>query len=223
VLTDAGAEIGRTAYCWRGGRRMIEITVKQDAEHYFELLTGELSPADRERVILSPARFSERELTALSERIWKQRDELRALGIELALSGHRDDGLSVAFFSPDRERAECVLAKSYGPMLIAKWLGPASIAEEPCPFGSWIADQRQLTVFYALPRNGERPGRCTASEHPDRVIVTLTILAPQGVRTEMGGFRRSHATVHLAAPVGERVVIDAAENVQRRQWTGTSA
>lgn len=41
---------------------------------------GELHPADRERVILSPARFSERELTTLSERIWEQRDELRALG-----------------------------------------------------------------------------------------------------------------------------------------------
>lgn len=107
-------------------------------------------------------------------------------------------------------------------MVVAEWLGPASIAEEPCPFGSWIADQRRLTVFYALPRNGEQPGRCTVSEDPDRVIVTLTIRVPQGVRTGMGGFRRSHATVELSAPVGERIVIDAAENLQRPPWTGTS-
>jgi hypothetical protein len=137
-------------------------------------------------------------------------------------TARQDDGLTISFFSPDRERGERALTERYGPMIITEWLGPASIAEEPCPFGSWIADGRKLTVFYALPHNGERPGRCTASEHPDRVIVTLTILVPQGARTQIGGFRRSDAVVQLAAQVGERVVIDAAENVRRPQWAGTS-
>jgi hypothetical protein len=222
VLSDAGAEIGWSAYCWRGGRRMIEITVKHDVEHYFELLLGELHPAHRGRVILSPARHSERGLTVLSERIWDERDELRALGIDLAGCSHQHDALSIRFFSPDHERAERALAERYGPIVITEWLGPEPIAEEPCPFGSWIGEGRRLTVFYALPHNRERPGRCTASERPDRVIVALMILVPRGPRTLADGFRRSHATLQLAAPVGERIVIDAAENVQRLRWTGTS-
>ena len=81
-------------------------------------------------------------------------------------TARQDDGLTISFFSPDRERGERALTERYGAMIITEWLGPASIAEEPCPFGSWIADGRKLTVFYALPHNGERPGRCTASEHP---------------------------------------------------------
>ena len=63
------------------------------------------------------------------------------------------------------------------------------------------------------------PGSCTARELPDRVIVTLTVLAPQGFRTAVGGFNPSHATVEFAEPLGERVVIDAAENDERPSWT----
>jgi hypothetical protein len=75
-------------------------------------------------------------------------------------------------------------------------------------------------VFCLLPHNGERPGSCTAEEFPDRVIVSLTLLVPQGFRTDVGGAKRSHAAVELVAPVADRIVIDAAHDLPRPKWTG---
>jgi hypothetical protein len=86
----------------------------------------------------------------------------------------------------------------------------------------WLTDGTTLTVFYALPRNGEMPGSCTAQEDEDRVIVRLTILVPQGVRTLMAGFKPANASVELSQPLGDRTVIDAAGNVPRPAWIGTA-
>ncbi len=71
-------------------------------------------------------------------------------------------------------------------MLTPLWLAAVSVAEEPQPFGSWIAEGNTLSVFYALGRNGEQPGRCTANEPEDSVIVTLTILQPRGAVIDWG-------------------------------------
>lgn len=76
-------------------------------------------------------------------------------------------------------------------------------------------------MFYMLPHNGERPGSCTAQEFSDRVIVSVTLLMPQGFRTEIGGGKPSHATVELAEPVARRIVIDAAHHLPRPEWKGT--
>jgi hypothetical protein len=134
--------------------------------------------------------------------------------------GPSDDGVELSYFAADRASAERVLVDRFGSAVTATWVGPSSMAEEPQTFGSWISDGSELTVFYPLPHNGERPGSCIAEEFPDRVVVSLTIEAPQGFRTDVGGYTPSHATIELSAPIGERTVIDAAENLSRPGWTG---
>ena len=70
-------------------------------------------------------------------------------------------------------------------------------------------------MFYGLPRNGERPGCCEAFETESAVIVSLRILDLRGAKTLVGGFIASHATIQLRAPLGNRSVIDDAENRPR--------
>ncbi len=48
--------------------------------------------------------------------------------------------------------------------------------------------------------------------------MTLTILAPQGWQTLIGGYKPSHATVTPSRTVADRIVVDAAHNVPRPQW-----
>jgi hypothetical protein len=70
------------------------------------------------------------------------------------------------------------------------WLGPEPFAEEPQSFGSWVADGRELTVFYPLNINGDRPGQCRAHEQPDCMMVTVTVRAPIGAVTAAAGFNQ---------------------------------
>jgi hypothetical protein len=51
------------------------------------------------------------------------------------------------------------------------------------------------------------------------VLVALTILDRRGAKRLIGGFTPSHATVRLAHPLGDRVVIDDAHNRVRPHWT----
>ena len=69
VLTDASRGDRQDRLLLAGRSPDDRDTRQHDVEHYFEVLVGELHPADRERIILGPARFSERELTTFSERI----------------------------------------------------------------------------------------------------------------------------------------------------------
>jgi hypothetical protein len=134
--------------------------------------------------------------------------------------GVADQCVELAYFAADRETAQRVLRGRYPPQVRLNWIGPASMAEVAQPFGSWVVDGTRLTVFYPLAHNGERPGTCTVDEHPDRVVVSLTILAPQGASTLIGGFTPSHATVDLNEPLGHRTVIDAAHDLARLEWAG---
>jgi hypothetical protein len=145
---------------------------------------------------------------------------LREAGIELSHWGTAEEGVELNYFAADRETAHRFLGERYPPHVRLNWIGPARMAEEPQPFGSWVIDGTQLTVFYPLPANEERPGSCTVEEYPDRVVVSLSILAPQGMNTTIGGFTPSHATVDLKEPLGRRTVIDAAHDLPRPQWTG---
>lgn len=86
-----------------------------------------------------------------------------------------------------------------------------------------MADDLNLNVFYALPRNGEQPGGCVAIERDDCVLVSLTIVDWLGAKTPIGGFVASHATVALDSELGQRAVIDCAENRARPHWTTAAA
>jgi hypothetical protein len=162
-------------------------------------------------------------LLTLCEQIGAERDALAEAGIDVAAWGPAEDGVELSYFAADRQRAEAVLAQRFGPVVIAERLGPSRCAEVPQRFGGWRADGSQLTVFYGLPHNGERPGNCTVEEQSDRVIVSLTILDPQGPKTLAGGSKPSHATVQLTAPLGGRLVIDASDGRPRPECTGRSS
>jgi hypothetical protein len=220
LLIDAGAEVGGVAWCWLDGRRGVEVSVKRDVERYRELLDRELGS---DRVIVKPARYSEREQRELCDRIENDVPGLAQLGIELSSWWSDETGVQVQYFAADRDQAQRLLRGRWGPTVNPTWLGPSLLAEEPQPFGSWIAEGRRLTVFYPLHHNGARPGSCSAQELPDRVIVSLTILEPQGFQTAVGGFKPAHATIELAAPLGDRTVIDAAHDLPRPEWTGGSS
>jgi hypothetical protein len=215
VLVDAGAEISGIAWQWVGSHRSVVVTVKGDHEQFRPVLDAW---PDGDRVVLEASPYSRKELQALADRIVEDLDELEALGIDLSTCGAGTDCVELRYFAGDREPAEQVLSSRYGPALKAEWIGPSRMAQEPHPFGSWVGEGTTLTVFYALPHNGEQPGTCTAAESEEKIVVSLTVLAPQGVSTLIGGYKPSHATVLLSSPVGDRTVIDAAHNLPRPRW-----
>jgi hypothetical protein len=204
-------------WCWIAGRRGVQITVKAEVERYRELLEREFGS---DRVLVGSAQYSEREQNEICASIESAVSDLVTVGIKPLMWGPGDDGVDLSYFAADRESAERVLVDRFGSAVTAMWIGPSSMAEEPQTFGSWISEANQLTVFYPLAHNGERPGRCTAEVFPDHVVVSLTIEAPQGFRTDIGGYTPSHATVELNAAVGRRAVIDAAQDLPRPEWTG---
>jgi hypothetical protein len=196
--TKAGAAVGMVSQRWVDGRRVVIVPVKADLQHYQELLSAELGS---DRIIVTAAEHSEQELADLSDRIGEDIAALREAGIELSHWGTAEEGVELNYFAADRETAHRFLGERYPPHVRLNWIGPARMAEEPQPFGSWVIDGTQLTVFYPLPANEERPGSCTVEEYPDRVVVSLSILAPQGMNTTIGGFTPSHATVDLKEPL----------------------
>lgn len=118
----------------------------------------------------------------------------------------------------DEKRGAALLRQRCGEETPLHYLGASLRGRRPHRFGSWSADGRSLHVFYALPRNGEEAGGAVVAEREDCVIVSLTIVDWLGAKTLIGGFRPSHATVPLAAELGERRVIDNHANLVRPHW-----
>jgi hypothetical protein len=217
VLKEAGAEIGGLRLAWRGGRRAIEVTVKEDEDHFRRVVRRELAS---DRIFVRRARYSGRELRAVCDRIGDERGALEDLGIEVVGWGPTgDDAVVVEYFAADSAKAEEMLVSRFGGMVRPDWFGLSRITEEPQRFASWVAEGTELTVFYVRAHD-ESPGRCEAEEFDDRVVVSLTVLVPNGPTIAVGGGRRCHATVNLTRPVGDRLVVDAAENVARPEWRG---
>jgi hypothetical protein len=215
ILTAAGAELGHTEWRWVSARRCVLITVKGDPAQFRPMF-------DRwrngHRILLESATYSREELNALGDRITEELNELEALGIDPSGIAPARDGVEFEYFATDRAEAERVLSSRYGPAVRPTRIGLSRVAEERQPFGSWVSEGTELTIFYPLPHNGEKPGTCTATELEDKIVVTLTILAQQGWQTLIGGYKPSHATVGLSRPVGDRTVIDSAHNAPRPRW-----
>lgn len=219
IVEDAGYEVGFSEWLTGDDPARFRLTVTGDIAACRAFVALRLGGAP---VVIDHARFSERELIELSDRILDEAEGLLLLGIEPSSWAAADDCVELKYFAPDRTAAQKLLGERFGSALRPIWTGPSFIAEEPQPFGSWVCEGVQLTVFYPLHFNGERPGRCTAEEHPDRVVVNLTVEAPQGARTLVGGYTPSHATVTLTRPLGNRAVIDGADGAQRPAWTGAA-
>lgn len=218
VAVEAGADVGVVSWGWVDGRRVVFVPVKRDVRRYQEILRREVG----DRVIVTSAEYSESELRALCDRIGQERPELEALGIELSSWGIGDGFVDLDYFAKDRLAAERTLRNRLPSSVHLHWCGPALVAEVPQTFGSWLEEDGDLIVFYPLDINGDQPGACAAEEQPDRIVVTLTVLASQGVKTSAAGYKPSHARVTLVTPVGDRTVIDAAAGEPRPRWVPTA-
>jgi len=199
------------ALSWIDGCRAVQVSVTRDADRYRQILAAELGA---DRVVVATEPFSTDEQLAVQRRVVNDTEELRELGIEWKTASGGD----IEFIARDRDAACELLRARYGRAINPIWIGPDRLAEQAQCFASWTSDGHELTVFYALPRNGEQPGHCVADEQPDRVVVRLTILVPRGVSTMVGGFTPSHTTITLNEPVGNRDVIDAATRESRPLW-----
>lgn len=220
VLADAGDTVCELELDWREGRRVVRVWLTAEREHYERLLAEALGS---DRVIVEPARRSAREVRALHERVQTEWRELEPEGIHVSSYGPRRDRVAISYYATHPARAERLLAARWGDFATFSWLGASRRGLRPQPFGSWLVEGNRLHVFYGLGRNGERPGPCTAAEAEDGVIVQLSILDWLGPKRLLGGFTPEHATVELAAPLGERPVIDNADNRARPHWTEVTA
>jgi hypothetical protein len=220
VLADAGDAFCELEVCWHEGRRAVRVWLTAERERYEPRLVEALGP---DRVVVERARRSARQVEALHARVRAEAAALAEEGIYLSSTGPRRDRLELAYWAADPAGAERILHERYGDFATFAYLGAARRGLRPQPFGSWLAEASRLHVFYGLGRNGERPGTCTAAESDDGVIVQLSILDWLGAKTLIGGFTPAHATVELPAPLGDRPVIDNADNRARPHWTQVTA
>lgn len=220
VLADAKEVFAGLEVCWLAGRRALRVRLTGELERYTRLLADAVGA---DRVVVEQARFTEAELESLHRKVREQSEELRSEGIMFVQTGPQMDAIGIAYHALDKERAQRILEERFGDFASLTYKGAARRGLRAHAFGSWMARDNELHVFYALGRNGERPGTCTGVETAEVVIVALTILDSLGPKRLLGGFTPSHATVKLASPLGTRVVIDNAHNRVRPQWTIAAA
>jgi hypothetical protein len=215
VLADAEHVVSRIEVCWSHGRRAVRVFMTRERERYGELLGNALGP---DRVVIDHARYSDRDLRGYEATIQADSLALADRGVYITHHFRTPDGLELEYYAADFEAADRLLDDRYGAFAQISYKGASRYAICEQPFGSWHADGNQLHVFYALYRNGEQPANATVIEREDSVIVAVTILDWRGAKTLIGGFTPSELTVELLQPLGERAVIDNAENRARPHW-----
>lgn len=216
VLAGAEDVFGDLQVCWHHGRRGVRVLLTGEHDRYRRLLSQVIDP---ERLVIDSAKVTEVELHARRRDVMAQTEPLAEQGILLTRHGSGVDGFEIAFLAADEARGTRVLQERFGDFATIRYDGASNHTFRSMPFGSWLADEEQLHLFYALPRNGERPGGAHVFETEHAVIVALTVLDWRGAKTLVGGFIAAHATVQLKAPLGDRVVIDDSENRARPHWT----
>lgn len=163
---------------------------------------------------------SEVNMRGRHERVQRHHEELAAEGVYVF--GYTATG-ELRYFSTDQEKGERLLLQRFGAGTALRYLGALRRNLRAHPFGSWLADGLNLHVFYALPHNGEEFAGCVAVEDDDYVLVSLMIVDWLGMKTLIGGFTASHATVTLGNELGGRPVIDNFNNHRRPHWTTAAA
>jgi hypothetical protein len=216
VLAGAEDVLGDLQVCWHHGRRGVRVLLTGEHDRYRRLLSQVIDP---ERLVIESAKATKVELRARQRDVMAQVEQLAEQGIFLTQHGTGLDGFEIAYLAADHARAERVLHDRFGAFATTRYDGASNHTFRPMPFGSWLADDDRLHLFYGLPRNGERPGGAQVFETEHAVIVALTIVDWRGAKTLVGGFIASHTTVQLRAPLGDRVVIDDSENRSRPHWT----
>ena len=218
VLRGAEEIDGGLQVCWMHGRRGIRLLLTAEHERYRRLLSDEIGA---DRVVVDHVTMTRRQLRALQARVHAETGELAAQGIFLIGYGQGIDGFTMEYLAWDPDAAQAILRSRYGESVVLRCRGATAHTFRLFPFASWHAERDELHVFYGLPRNGERPGGCQFIEDDKSVVVALSITDWRGAKTLIGGFTPCHATVRLARPLGDRVVIDDSANRVRPHWTHT--
>jgi hypothetical protein len=218
----AGAEdvFGDLQVCWHHGRRGVRVLLTGQHERYRQLLSEVIEP---DRLVIDSAKVTEAEVRGRERDVRAHVEQLAEQGIFLTGHGSGLNGFEISYLAADHDRAERVLRDRFGEFATIRYDGASNHTFRPMAFGSWLADEDRLHLFYGLPRNGERAAGGQVFETEHAVIVALTILDWRGAKTLIGGFIASHATVELRAPLGDRVVIDDSENRSRPHWTQAKA
>lgn len=216
VLADAEHVLGGVQVCWRNGRRGVRVLLTGEQDRWRQLLSEVIEP---DRLVIGSAEASEREVRAREQEVRAQVEQLAEQGIFLTRHGTGLEGFEISYLAFDDERADRVLRDRFGDFATIHYDGASNHTFRPVAFGSWLAHEDQLHLFYGLPRNGERPAGGQVFETERAVIVAVMILDWRGAKRLIGGFIPSHATVQLRDPLGDRVVIDDAANRTRSHWT----
>jgi hypothetical protein len=150
----------------------------------------------------------------LSDGISRDSDRLRAEGIHVQLLTPTADAVEVHYVAADEDAAGALLRRRYGERVRPIWIGPSTRAIEAYPFVSWMASAQDLRIFYRLEGDVEVV-ECKVREDEDAVIVSLRVSRPRGFELIPCEVTLCEATLKLARPLGERRVIDAADDKVR--------
>lgn len=114
----AGAEPvpSQIEICRLDGRRAVRVFLTGDLDFYRERLVQALGA---DRVVVMPARFSERQMVGFRDRILEASDELAGSGIFISRLNGGPDAFTVRYFAADFERAEETLRERFGEFLPA--------------------------------------------------------------------------------------------------------
>jgi hypothetical protein len=216
VLTGAEDVFGGLQICWCDGHRGIRVLLTGELDRYRRLLSHVIDP---ERLIVEQVALTEAELARRGHEVRAQSEQLATQGIFVTRSGKRLEGFVIEYLAADFTRAERIMQDRFGDFAKIRYCGATNHTFRPFPFGSWLAEEDRLHVFYGLSRNGERSGGCQVLETETAVVVALMVKDWHGAKTLVGGFRASHETVQLREPLGDRAVIDDAHNRARPHWT----
>jgi hypothetical protein len=176
-------------------------------------------PATPSKALPRAERLPGRALHALQSQLEADRDELVKLGLDVTSVAVGDGYLELEYCAADREATASLLTRRYGPAVCPVWLGPSRTVEVPKAFGSWIAENTTLTVFYGLDINTEQAARVLCVELRYLVIVTVTVSRViVGPITAAAGSDLTHSMIELEEPLGDRLVLDAAAAPHRPRW-----
>ena len=152
-------------------------------------------------------RFSEQDLKRLTEKIWRDEAKLRRAGFDVdgtGIGGNR----ALVELTTKRTDAAAYFRKHYGPGVKVEVIATEESVLECSKAGNYeiAADGMSLTVHWES-GGSNKLERIEVAEFPDRVEVGVVERASTGFNT--ADLRYEEAPAKLAAPLGDRAVIDA--------------
>jgi hypothetical protein len=165
VLAGAEDVFGDLQVCWHHGRRGVRVLLTGQRDRYRQLLSKVIEPG---RLVIDSAKATKAELHGRERDVRAQVEQLAEQGIFITRHGTGINGFEISYLAADHDLAERVLSDRFGEFAAIRYDGASNHSFRPMPFGSWLASEDRLHLFYGLPRNGERAGGCQVFETEHR-------------------------------------------------------